>query len=205
MEVECVSLLSSPRARARAGEWWKSAKCPSPVLAYFARCIRSTTHALSRSRPQSNQYSVASPRFRALLVTLLLLHRIPSQIRKSNLLLLSGTVHLSLSTTPPPPPGQLTRLPFFALHRGFGFVTFRDSTVVSKVLADESSHVLDNKRVSENERRKKPRGVLVAPPPFHPRFAAPRLHKQTTLRAILFVLAVDRSESGRRSRNEQRF
>ncbi|XP_065836702.1 RNA-binding protein Musashi homolog 2-like [Oscarella lobularis] len=31
--------------------------------------------------------------------------------------------------------------------RGFGFVTFRDSTVVSKVLADESSHVLDNKRI----------------------------------------------------------
>ncbi|XP_065832062.1 RNA-binding protein Musashi homolog 2-like isoform X3 [Oscarella lobularis] len=31
--------------------------------------------------------------------------------------------------------------------RGFGFVTFRDSTVVSKVLADESWHVLDNKRI----------------------------------------------------------
>ncbi|XP_065831957.1 RNA-binding protein Musashi homolog 1-like [Oscarella lobularis] len=31
--------------------------------------------------------------------------------------------------------------------RGFGFVAFRDSTVVSNVLADESSHVLDNKRI----------------------------------------------------------
>ena len=132
---------------------------------------------------------------------------IPSPIRKSIQPTIVGywwDCSLSLtSTTPPPPPGQLTRLPFFALHRGFGFVTFRDSTVVSKVLADESWHVLDNKRVSEKERRKKPRDGLVAPPPFHPPFCCP--HKQTTLRAILFVLAVDRSESGRRSRNEQRF